>query len=40
MGRSQKPFVERHVQVPIWTTVARVPFADHARQYLLAARGH
>ncbi len=39
-GGSRKPLVERHVQVPIRATVAPVPFADHARQYLLATRGH
>jgi vanillate/3-O-methylgallate O-demethylase len=39
-GGSQKPLVERHLQTEIRATVAPVPFADHARQYLLAARGH
>lgn len=39
-GGSAKPLVERHVRVPIRATVAPIPFAEHARQYLLATRGH
>lgn len=39
-GGSEKPLVERHIQTEIRATVAPVPYAEFARQYLLAARGH
>ncbi|MBX5466584.1 MAG: aminomethyl transferase family protein [Firmicutes bacterium] len=39
-GGSQKPTVERHVPFDIRATVAPVPYAEAARRYLQAARGH
>jgi vanillate/3-O-methylgallate O-demethylase len=39
-GGSQKPAVERHLPFDIRATVAPVPYAEKARQYLATARGH
>ncbi|MBX5446771.1 aminomethyl transferase family protein [Sphaerobacter sp.] len=39
-GGSEKPTVERHTQTEIRATVAPVPYADLARDYLGAERGY